>query len=234
MDQDIPQQNNEQDASAAAPTPSAAGPAAAAPQTATDAGPRLVETPADEAAILRQRLVERDQTCSEMETQMKRLAADFENFRRRQAIERENLIKFAGERILERFLEVLDNFERALVAGEKATEPQQVITGVSLIYRQLQDFLTKEGVAPLDAKGSPFDPNQHEAVVQVDVDDVPDQTVLEEFRKGYTLNGRVLRHAMVKVANNPSIPAISPLSPESAPSASADTSDEPAKTDSVQ
>jgi molecular chaperone GrpE len=233
MDQDIPLQTNEQESPAAAQSASAST-AAATPPGTSDTDARASEPNADELAMLRQRLADRDKVIGEMDSQMKRLAADFENFRRRQAIERENLIKFAGERILERFLEVLDNFERALAAGEKATEPQQVLTGVSLIYRQLQDFLTKEGVAPLDAKGSPFDPNQHEAVVQLDVDDVPDQTVLEEFRKGYTLNGRVLRHAMVKVANNPSIPAISPLPPEHAQSDSADTSDEPAKTDSVQ
>lgn len=207
----------------------------AAPAEAFGSTSASAEAPAEgELGALKARLAEREQACQDMESQLKRMAADFENFRRRQSVERENLIKFAGERILERFLDVLDNFERALAAGEKATEPQQVLTGVSLIYRQLQDFLVKEGVTAMDAKGSPFDPNQHEAVVQMDVDDVPDQTVLEEFRKGYTLNGRVLRHAMVKVANNPSIPAVPPNAPEAAQGAPADSSDEPAKSDSVQ
>lgn len=216
MDQDQPIQTEGQTADAAAPNP------------ASDAQD-------GEVGALRQRLADRDQAYTDLEGQLKRMAADFDNFRRRQAVERENLIKFAGERILERFLEVLDNFERALAAGEKATDPQQVLTGVSLIYRQLQDFLTKEGVAAMDSKGSPFDPNQHEAVVQMDVEDVPDQTVLEEFRKGYMLNGRVLRHAMVKVANNPSIPAVPPIPLENAEGGSAETnSDEPAKSDSVQ
>jgi len=199
-------------------------------QPADDAGPAAT----DELGALKQRLADRDQAYQDLETQLKRMAADFDNFRRRQAQERENLLKFAGERILERFLDVLDNFERALVAGEKATEPQQVLTGVSLIYRQLGDFLAKEGVTPMDAKGSPFDPNQHEAVVQMDVDDVPDQTVLEEFRKGYTLNGRVIRHAMVKVANNPSIPAIPPNPPEAPNATEPTTTDEPAASDPVQ
>jgi molecular chaperone GrpE len=162
---------------------------------------------------LERRLGEKDQAYTELENQMKRLAADFDNYRKRAGSERENLIKFAGERILERFLDVLDNFERALQAGEKATDPQQVLTGVGLIYRQLQDFLSKEGVAPMEPKGHLFDPNQHEAVVQGDVTDVPDQTVLDVFRQGYLLNGRVLRHAMVKVANNPTMPADSAAAP---------------------
>jgi molecular chaperone GrpE len=217
-----------------------AAPTAEAPEPQEPQAPQQPDldaapSPSDEVGILRQRLADREQAYQDLEGQLKRMAADFENFRRRQQQERENLLKFAGERILERFLDVLDNFERALAAGEKATEPQQVLTGVSLIYRQLGDFLTKEGVTPMDAKGSPFDPNQHEAVVQMDVDDVPDQTVLEEFRKGYTLNGRVIRHAMVKVANNPSIPAIPPTPPEAAPSASeSNTTDEPAASDPVQ
>lgn len=171
----------------------------------------------------------KDEAFQDLENQYRRLAADFENFRRRQTLERENLIKSAGERILERFLEILDNFERALQVGERATDPQQVLTGVSLIYRQLQDFLNKEGVVAMDAKGQPFDPNMHEAVVQESSDDEPDQTVLDEFRKGYLLNGRVLRHAMVKIADNPSIPAVPP---KPAGEAGADSQNEPARSDS--
>ena len=167
----------------------------------------------DPAAKLRELEVHyaaKDEAFQDMENQYRRLAADFDNFRRRQQQEREALIKNAGERVLERFLEILDNFERALQAADKATNPQDVVTGLTLIYRQLTDFLGKEGVVPMDAKGQPFDPNKHEAVIQEASEDVPDQTVLDEFRKGYLLHGRVLRHAMVKIADNPSIPAVQP------------------------
>jgi molecular chaperone GrpE len=160
-----------------------------------------------EIEALKRSLADKEAAHADLEGQMRRLAADFDNYRRRQAQERENLIKFAGERILERFLDVMDNFERALQAGASATKPEDVLKGVDMIYRQVADFITKEGVVPMDAKGKTFDPNQHEAVVQTDVDDVPDQTVLDEFRKGYMLNGRVLRHAMVRIANNPAMPA---------------------------
>lgn len=184
------------------------------------------EAAGGDVAELRQRLADREQAYADMEGQLRRMAADFDNFRRRQAQERENLIKFAGERILERFLEVLDNFERAQEAGRKATNPEDVVKGVEMIHRQLLSFIEKEGVTPIEAKGQPFDPNQHEAVIQQDADDVPDQTVLEEFRKGYQLNGRVLRHAMVKVANNPTMPA--------APTQQTEDTDESSQTDSAR
>jgi molecular chaperone GrpE len=179
-----------------------------------------------EVQALKRALAEKEAAYADADAQMRRLAADFENYRRRQGQERENLTKFAGERILERFIEVMDNFERALTAGQKATNTEDVLKGVDMIHRQLKDFLVKEGVSPMDAQGQVFDPNQHEAVVQTDVEDVPDQTVLEEFRKGYMLNGRVLRHAMVRIANNPSMPATA-----AQPS---DTSDQAAQTNPAQ
>lgn len=184
------------------------------------------EQVAMEIEDLKRRLADKEAAHADLEGQMRRLAADFDNFRRRQSQERENLIKFAGERILERFLEVMDNFERALQAGQKATNAEDVLKGVDMIHRQLKDFLGKEGVMPMDAQGKAFDPNQHEAVVQTDVEDVQDQTVLEEYRKGYLLNGRVLRHAMVRIANNPSMPA--------APAAASESSDSNAETDTAQ
>ena len=185
-------------------------------------------------ADLERQLAEKDQAYVELEGQMRRLAADFENYRRRQNQERENLIKFAGERILESFLDVVDNFERALQAGANATDAKQVQMGVEMIHRQVQDFLAKQGVVAIQSQGQPFDPNQHEAVVQQDASDVPDHTVLEEFRKGYSLNGRVIRHAMVKVANNPAMPQGSTPTPATDPAASQPTTDAPAETDSAR
>lgn len=192
------------------------------------------DAPAGDSAELARRLAEREQAHADTEAQLRRMAADFENFRRRQAQERENLIKFAGERILERFLDVLDNFERAIEAGRKATDPQDVVKGVEMINRQLFDFLAKEGVQPIEAKGTTFDPNLHEAVIQQDVDDVPDQTVIDEFRRGYQLNGRVLRPAMVRVANNPSMPAVPAVPSQSPDTTTENTTDEPSQTDSAR
>lgn len=146
----------------------------------------------------------KDQRIAELEGQFKRLAADFENYRRRQAQEREELVKFASSRVFENLLPVVDNLERALASSKKATEVQQVLTGVELIQRQMMDFLAKSGVVPMEAQGTSFDPNLHEAIAQLETSEAPDQTVLAEIQKGYYLNGKVLRHAMVQVASNPS------------------------------
>ncbi|HEY9856310.1 MAG TPA: nucleotide exchange factor GrpE [Stenomitos sp.] len=148
-------------------------------------------------------LARKEKQIFDLEGQLKRLAADFENFRRRQAQEREELIKFAASRVFEHLLPVVDNFERALAGSKQATDVQQVLTGVELIYRQMQDFLQKSGVAPMEAVGKPFDPNLHEAIAQFETTEAPDQTVLAEIQKGYYLNGKVVRHAMVQVASNP-------------------------------
>ncbi len=156
-----------------------------------------------EADAYQQELALREQAYAELEAQFKRLAADFENFRRRANAEREDLIKFAGSRVLENLLPVVDNFERALGAMGKATEVNQVQSGVEMIYRQLQDVLTKSGVSAMEAQGKPFDPNFHEAIAQTENLDLPDETVMAEVQKGYLYNGKVLRHAMVQVSRNP-------------------------------
>ncbi len=156
-----------------------------------------------EADAFQQELALREQAYGELEGQFKRLAADFENFRRRATAEREDLIKFAGSRVLENLLPVVDNFERALAAMGKATDIEQVQAGIEMIYRQMQDFLAKSGVAPMEAQGKPFDPNLHEAIAQMENADLPDETVMAEVQKGYLYNGKVLRHAMVQVSRNP-------------------------------
>lgn len=148
-------------------------------------------------------LSQKERRIVELEGQMKRLAADMENLRRRTREEQDERSKLAAKAMLEEFLPILDNFERALEGGRKATDGAQVLAGVELIYRQLQDFLTRAGVAAMEAKGKLFDPNYYEAIAQAENLLVPDQTVLEEIQKGYFLHGKVLRHARVQVASNP-------------------------------
>ncbi|MEB3222441.1 MAG: nucleotide exchange factor GrpE [Candidatus Sericytochromatia bacterium] len=199
---------------------------AAEAATASDPSPLLARV-----AELEAQLAARDEAFLELKSHATRLAADFENSRQRWTREKSELIKSAGERVVEQFLDVLDNFERAIQIGERATEPQQVLTGVQMIYKQVLDFLAKEGVAPMNAAGKPFDPNHHEAVVQEESEEHPDQTVLDEFRKGYLLNGRVLRHALVKIASNPSVPFLPAAAAEGAPEQSPPS--EPAAPDSA-
>ena len=127
-----------------------------------------------------------------------RLQADYENLRRRSRQEREDLLKYGSEQLIKNLLPVLDNFERALASAGDGGE--KFISGVEMINRQLNEVLGGEGLAPIPAKGEPFDPNFHEAVMQVTDTGEPENTVVEELRKGYTYKGKLLRASMVKVA----------------------------------
>jgi len=131
---------------------------------------------------------------------LQRVQADFDNFRKRTMHEREEWAKYCSMRLALNLLPVLDNFERALHAG--GDDLNKFMEGMELIYRQLKDILEKEGVQPMETIGQDFDPNFHEAVMHEPNQDYPDNTIIEEFRKGYLLADRVLRPAMVKVAKS--------------------------------
>lgn len=131
---------------------------------------------------------------------LKRVQADFDNFRKRTVQERTDWSKYCSQRLATSLLPILDNFERALQAG--GDDINSFRGGIELIYRQLKDALEKDGIKPMETVGTEFDPNFHEAVMQGPSEDHPDNTVIEEFQKGYILVDRVLRPAMVKVAKN--------------------------------
>lgn len=161
------------------------------------------ESDSEESAPIDRELEEKTRALQELENQYRRLAADFENFRRRQTIEREEMSKYAGFKLLEGFLPVVDNFERAIVASKKTQDVATLQQGLELIYRQLAEFLSRSGVKPLASVGTPFDPNYHEAVGQVQTVEHPDQTVVYEMERGYMHHDRVLRYAKVQIAYNP-------------------------------
>lgn len=131
---------------------------------------------------------------------LQRVQADFDNFRRRTIQEREDQAKYCSMRLATSLLPVLDNFERALQAP--GDDLKQFMEGMELIYRQLKGSLEKEGVQAMEAVGREFDPNFHEAVMHAPSEEHTDNTVIEDFQKGYTLLDRVIRPAMVKVAKN--------------------------------
>jgi molecular chaperone GrpE len=140
---------------------------------------------------------------SERDTLLDRLArmqAEFDNARKRAAREQQEFRDFATADAIKALLPALDSFERALRAPD--TRANEFRNGVELIYKQLQDALTKLGVRPVPAKGEPFDPRVHEAIEMVDTNEVPDHHVVEELQRGYKLKDRLLRPAMVKVAQN--------------------------------
>lgn len=129
-----------------------------------------------------------------------RAQAEFENARRRAAKEQQDFRDFATVDAIKSLLPVLDSFERALQAK---SEPADFRSGVELIYKQLQDVLTRLGVRPITAKGEQFDPHVHEAIEMVETPDAADHEVIEEWQRGYKFKDRLLRPAMVKVAKNP-------------------------------
>lgn len=158
--------------------------------------------PAEEndPAVLRKLLAEQTTRAEDYYNRLARLQADYENFRRRTRQEKEDFYKYASEQLVCALLPVLDNFERALAAGGESIESFK--SGVEMIHRQFQEVLAAEGLAPVPAVGEPFDPARHEAVLQAESAEHPDNTVIEEFRRGYCLKDKVIRPAMVKVAKS--------------------------------
>lgn len=156
----------------------------------------------EELAALRAEVEQLRAELAEEKDQRLRGLADFQNFRRRREEETRQISQFANRELIIAILPVLDNFERALAASETNQSYDALIGGVKLTLRQLQDFLKKNGVDPIEAEGAEFDPNLHEAVQSVDDSGQPDNTVVQELQRGYTMHDRVLRPSMVKVARN--------------------------------
>ena len=131
-----------------------------------------------------------------------RTAADFSNYRRRTEEERGVMAQFSNAVLITKLLTVLDDFDRALASvPEDAHEGW--VEGIQLVERKLRTVLESEGVTPIEAEGQPFNPNLHEAVVHQETTEYPDNYVMDEVQRGYRLGDRVLRPALVRVANNP-------------------------------
>ena len=129
-----------------------------------------------------------------------RLAADFDNYRKRQEQEKEALLKYGAENTLKKMIEVLDNFERGMKAIETVEDCDKVKECYNLAYKNFTDVLTKAGLEAIKAEGEQFDPNFHEAVMQTPTSDKPEHTVIAELQKGYKLGDKVLRPTLVNVA----------------------------------
>jgi molecular chaperone GrpE len=128
-----------------------------------------------------------------------RLMADFDNYKRRAVKDRQEAEKFRSQSLLADLLPVLDNFERALAAAGASEEAASLVKGVEMVQKSLLEAVKREGLEEIKAIGEPFDPNFHQAVMQEKDENAEPGAVLMELQKGYTLKGRVLRPAMVKV-----------------------------------
>lgn len=140
------------------------------------------------------------QHIEELEDKHLRLAAEFDNYKKRMARQYEEMMRFANDRILLELLEVVDNFERALHHENDNTDFETFRKGTEIIFGQITALLGKYDISPIEALGKPFDPNLHEAVMPVESDDYPEGTVAVEVSKGYMQGDRVLRHSKVGVS----------------------------------
>jgi molecular chaperone GrpE len=154
-----------------------------------------------------------------------RAAADLANLRRRTEQERGEVEQFASMRLVQELLPVLDNFERALSTIPGNLAMLTWLQGVMLIQRHLEALLEQQGLAPIDAQGQAFNPHFHEAVSEREQEGATAGTVLQEYQRGYTMHGRVIRPALVEIAKEPSAQAAEAPAPEPRESTSTDTDD---------
>lgn len=132
------------------------------------------------------------------------IAAEMDNYRKRMDREKENLIKFGNERVLNDLIQVMDNFHRTIEMLKPDEDPKikNIVTGLDMVEKQFMGTLTKHGLSIIESVGKEFDPHLHEALAQEYVEGVRPNHIMQEFQKGYALNGRVLRAAKVVVASD--------------------------------
>jgi molecular chaperone GrpE len=161
--------------------------------------PAVADEPRDDGAGTELELARRE--AAEYRDHLLRLQAEFDNFRKRTLREQTGALERGAEPLMRRLLDVLDDFDLALMAAERAPDLEQFMRGVELVYSKLTDILQAEGLQRMDAEGRPFDPEQHEALMHSEGEgDGDGELVVDDvFRQGYTLKGRVIRPAGVRV-----------------------------------
>ena len=176
-------------------------------QAAADAvppAPTEARTPGQGAAespqALREALAAKTLEVERLQDRVLRLHAEFENYKKRMAREKAEFLKFAHEGLILDFLPVLDNLDRAVGVGRAEVGSTPLLEGLEMIGRLFRSVLEKSGVKPMQTLGHPFDPAYHQAVAQVETSEQESNLVVEEIQKGYLIEGRVLRPAMVKVS----------------------------------
>ena len=173
------------------------------PLNMTDASPGVgmeSDDAQDDKTTEREALIERIRLLEEelMEGKDKHLRqlADIENMRRRHEKERGDLLKFASEKLLQDLLPVLDSFDKAF---SLESTNSGMIEGMRMVHKQLFHILEQHGLKPVETKAAVFDPNLHQAIQRVEIDDAEEEKIQNEFQRGYTLNGRLIRPSMVSV-----------------------------------
>lgn len=156
-------------------------------------------TSSDEIDKLEQEISALKSQLEEQQQRMLRIQADYDNFRRRTREEKEQMRTYASLPLLENLLPFIDNFERAMASSKEHPDFDSLMKGLEMIYDQLQNILEQEGLKVIDAVGHPFNPEFHQAVMQVEDDEYGEGIIVEQLQKGYQLKEKVIRPSMVKV-----------------------------------
>jgi molecular chaperone GrpE len=167
--------------------------------------PLMADDPSTLTAEQLEELKQRAAKSDENWERLLRTTADFDNFKKRAAREKQEAVKFANESLLQKLVPVLDTFDMALAAIQngKNESTQSLQTGITMVHQQLKNALAEAGLEEVDATNKPFDPNLHEALSQKETSEVPEGQVVQQVRKGYKLRERLLRPASVIVAKHP-------------------------------
>ena len=171
-------------------------------QEAADGGAASAEGAGGEKSQideLEEEISKRDETIALMHDKLQRQMAEFENFRKRTEKEKQTMFSMGERSVIEKMLPIVDNFERGLAAVPENEKDTPLASGMEMVYRQLVKQLEDLGVTPIEAVGQEFDPNFHNAVMQVESEEYPSGTVAQEFQKGYKYHDAVIRYSMVGV-----------------------------------
>lgn len=171
-------------------------------QEQAKAADAAAEQQAEQAEAVESEVDPKDAQIEELQRRLLRLQADFENFRRRTAKEKEELSTFVTAGVVGKFLKILDNFERAEASAGKGDNVEAVLEGMQKIRRQFEDTFKELQVSEIEAQDAKFDPNLHEAVMRGQNPELEDETIDMVFEKGYKLGDKVIRHSKVRVINN--------------------------------
>lgn len=152
-----------------------------------------------EPVVENSRIAQLEASLSETENRLLRVQADFENFKRRTREDQAAQLKYKSQSLITQLLPALDNFERAMDVKVEDAQASSVLQGVEMVYRQLLEAMKSEGLEVIESEGAAFDPNLHQAVMQVQDEEYESNVIVETLQKGYKLKDRVIRPAMVKV-----------------------------------
>lgn len=161
---------------------------------------KTVELPPQQSEIdsLKGQLKEKDKMIEDNKNRFMRALADLDNYKKRASLEKDDLIRYSNEQLIKELLPAIDGFAKAIEFAKK-TNNEELIKGIALTKKLFEDALSKFGVKEVESAGKPYDPNMHEAILMKE-SDKPSGVVIEEMQKGYTMNGRLIRPAMVIVS----------------------------------